>query len=252
MCKAGVRNLRLPTIILACWLAGCTTPSGAPCSNWSATCGCYCGPERTWSGVEPEPLGMAPFTQPTKEMSAEDRTLVRAVYIDQHVTLPKLPQVRTRGGTWAEGLGGAVSVARSMDQSKERATAEYLKKNNIRIDGMLVDAFSTELAAREAFSTVTESASADAVISLLVSRYGVEHTFNPMSRDYRTRLDVYASMIGSGRKLVWGKQCSAESDGQQTATYEQLYGDPETMRTHMLIVAKICAKKLTDHLLGSR
>ena len=243
---------RIVALILTYLLAGCTTPGGAPCSNWSAVCGCYCGPGQTWSGIEPEPSGMAFTPRPTKEMSFEDSTSISTIYVDDSVTLPQLPNVRTRADTWAEGFGGAIAVIRSTDYNKEHATAEYLKKNNIRIDEMLLNSFAAELATRDKFAVVTSPSSADAVINFVVTRYGIEHAVNPISNDYRTYLNANATMVRSGGKIIWSKQCSAESDDQEQATFDELYGNPETMRRHMLIVTNTCAKKMVNHLLGSR
>lgn len=244
--------VRILALILTFLLAGCATPLGAPCSNWSAMCGCYCGPGKTWSGIEPEPPGIAFRPRPTKEMSAEDRTSIRTIFVDHRVSLSQLPHIRTRADTWAEGFGGAIAVTRSTDHSKEHATVEYFEKNNIRIDEMLVDSFATELAARNKFAVVTSSTGADAVINLVVIRYGIEHTFNPISNGHRTQLNANATMVGAGDKIIWSKQCSEESDDRQQATLDELYGNPETMRRHMSIVTNMCAKKMVDHLLGSR
>lgn len=244
--------VRVLALTLTYLLAGCATPGGAPCSNWSVLCGCYCGPGQTWSGAEPEPPGIAFPPRPTKEMSLEDRSSIRMIYVDDSVTLPQLPNVRTRADTWAEGVGGAIAVIRSTDYSKEHATAEYLKKNKIRIDEMLVHSFAAELENRNKFALVTSPSSADAVINFVVTRYGIEHTFNPISNDYRTYLNTSATMVSSGGNVIWRKQCSAESDDQQQTTFNELYGNPEMMRKHMLIVTSICAKKMVDHLVGSQ
>lgn len=243
---------RILALILTYLLASCATPSGAPCSNWSALCGCYCGPEQTWSGIEPEPPRMAFSPRPTKEMSVEDRTSIRTIYVDNSVTLPQLPNVKTRADTWAEGFGGALAVIRSTDYSKEHATDEYLKKNNIRIDEMLVRSLAAELATRDKFAVVKSPSGADATINLVVTRYGIEHTFNPISNNYRTHLNANATMVRSGGRIIWSKQCSEESDDQQQVTFNELFGNPETMRKHMLIVTNTCAKEMVDHLLGSR
>jgi len=242
--------LRITVLILTCSLGGCATPRGAPCSNWSAMCGCYCGPGNSWSGIEPEPLGAAFSRGPTIEMSAEDRTSIRVIYVDKSVAVPQVPSVRTRADTWVEGLGGAISAILSTNYSKQRATAEYLEKNNIRVDEMLVSSFTSELADQNEFSVAGSSTGADAVVHLSVVRYGIEHTFNPLSEHYRAHLSVHARMVGSGGRLIWGKQCSAESADQ--ATLNELYGDPETMRRHMLIVTKACAQSLVDGLWRSR
>lgn len=244
--------MRILLLILTYSLVGCATPGGVPCSNWSAMCGCYCGPGKTWSGIEPEPPGMTFSPRPTKELSIEDRASIRTIYVDDNVTLPQLPGVRTRADTWAEGFGGAIAVARSTDSSVEHATAEYLKKNNIRIDEILVHSFAAELATRNKFAFFTSPSGADAVINFVVTRYGIEHTFNPISNDYRTYLSANATMVMAGGKIIWSKQCSAESDDQQQVTFNELYGNPETMRRHMSIVTNTCAKEMVDHLSGSR
>ncbi len=59
-------------------------------------------------------------------------------------------------------------------------------------------------------------------------------------------------MLGSEGKINWIKEISAESDDESLATFKELYGDPEIMRKHMFIVAKICAKKMVDHLVRAR
>jgi len=247
-----LRGARALILVGAAIVTGCATPAGAPCSNWSAICGCYCGAGGTWSGVEPEPPGSIPkwINAPDQQMSSQNKATIRTVYIDHNVELPQIPRVRTRADTWAEGFGGLIAVLRSTDQNKERATVEYLEKNNIQIGEMLADALTAELEARSQFSVVKSPIGADAVIRFVVLTYGVEHTFNPLSNDYRTLLDAKATMVGSGDKLVWIKKISAESDEQSLATLKELYGNPEIMRKHMSIVAKICAKRMVDHLLG--
>lgn len=251
---------RFRTLILAgvAIVTGCATPSGAPCSNWSVICGCYCGTGGTWSGVEPEPPGgppkwVTPFhLRPDQEMSAHNKTTIRTVYIDHNVALPLIPRVRTRADTWAEGDGGLIAAIRSTDKTKEQATVEYLKKHNIQIGELLVDAFTTEIEARSQLSVVQSPVGADAVVRFIVLAYGVEHTFNPLSNDYRTLLNAKATMVGSGDKIAWIKEISAESDDQSLATLKELYGDPEIMRKHISIVAKMCAKRMVDHLLGAK
>lgn len=239
-------------------VTGCATPAGAPCSNWSVICGCYCGTGGAWSGVKPEPPGgplkwVNPFLpRPDQKLSAQDKMTIRTVYIDHNVALPQIPRIRTRADTWAEGYGGLIAVIGSTDKSKEQATVEYLQKNNIQIGEMLVDAFTTELEARNQFSVVKSPVGADAVIRFVVLTYGVEHTFNPFSNDYRTLLNAKATMLGSGDKRTWIKEISAGSDEQSLTTLKELYGDPEIMRKHMLIVAKMCAKRMVDHLLETQ
>lgn len=253
--RRGVRALMLAG---AAFVAGCATPTGAPCSNWTVACGCYCGNDGAWSGVEPEPPGgppkwVNPFVpRPDQEMNARDKVTVRTVYIDHTVALPPAPRVRTRGDSWAEGYGGLIAAVRSSDKSKEQATVRYLEKNGIRIGEMLLDAFATELEARNQFSVARSPIGADAVIRIAVLTYGVEHTFNPLSSAYRTLLKAKATMVGSGDKTIWIKEISAESDDQSLATLRELYGDPEVMRKHMSIVAKMGAKRMVDHLLGTR
>lgn len=48
--------MKLAGLIIAVGLltASCA-PAVKPCEPWSAWCGCYCGPGRTWSGTGPEP-----------------------------------------------------------------------------------------------------------------------------------------------------------------------------------------------------
>ena len=254
----ALRGFRALILAGAASVSGCATPAGAPCSNWSVICGCYCGTGGAWSGVEPEPPGGPPkwvnpfLPRPDQEMSAQDKTTIRTVYIDHNVALPQIPRVRTRADSWAEGYGGLIAVIRSTDKSKEQATVEYLAKNNIQIGEMLVDAFTTEFEARNQFSVIKSPIGADAVIRFVVLTYGVEHTFNPLSNDYRTLLNAKATMVGSGDNITWIKEISAESDDQSLATLKELYGDPEIMRKHMSIVAKMCAKRMVDHLLGTR
>lgn len=235
-------------------VTGCATPPGAPCSNWSALCGCYCGAEGTWSGVESEPSGAPPSwvtSRPDQDWSAQDKKSIRTVHIDHNVALPQIPRVRTRADSWAEGYGGLIAAIRSTNKSKEHATIEYLEKNNIRISEMLVDAFTTELLTRNKLSVVTSPTGADAVIKIAIRMYGVEHTFNPFSDDYRTLLTAKATMVGAEGKTIWIKEISAESDDQLLATLKELYGNPEIMRKHMSIVAKMCAKRMVDHLIGA-
>lgn len=184
-------------------------------------------------------------------MSALNKTTIRTVYIDHNVVLPQLPRVRTRADTWAEGYGGLIAVIKSTDESKEQATVQYLNKNNIQIGEMLVDAFTSEFEARKQFSVVKSPIGADAYLRFEVSTYGVEHTFNPLSTDYRTLVKAKAGMVGAGDKITWTKEISAESDDQSLATLKALYGDPEIMRKHMSIVAEMWAKKMVDHLLGA-
>ena len=40
-------------------LSACATTR--PCENWSAWCGCFCGPGRTWSGAGPPPEFVPPL-----------------------------------------------------------------------------------------------------------------------------------------------------------------------------------------------
>ncbi len=251
---------RLRSLVLAgaVILAGCATPTGAPCSNWSVRCGCYCGASGAWSGIEPEPPGEAPkwttpFTpRPDHALNAQDKKAIRTVYIDHNVALPQTPRVWTRSDSLAEGYGGLVAIKKSTDRSKEQATVEYLDANKIRIDAMLVDAFTIELESRNQFSVIKSPIDADATIRFVVLMYGVEHTFNPFSRNYRTLLNARATMAGPGDKMVWIKEISTESDDQSLATLKELYGDPEIMRKHMSIVARIWAKRMVDHLLGAQ
>ncbi|WP_429103339.1 hypothetical protein [Aeromonas veronii] len=247
-----MKTLLLAMAAIASFITGCATPHGAPCSNWSVTCGCYCGAYGTWSGVEPEPLGAQYIAHPDKKMRAQDQATIRTVYIDHNVVLPQIPRVQTRADTWAEGFGGITAVISSTDKSKEQATIDYLKKNNIQIGEMLVDAFTTEFEARSQFSSVKSPIGADAVIRFVVLTYGVEHTFNPLSNEYRTILNAKATMVGPGDKIIWVKNISAESDEQSLATLKELYGNPEIMHKHMSIVAKMCAKMMVDHLLGTQ
>lgn len=185
-------------------------------------------------------------------MIAQNKTTIRTVYVDHNLALPRNPIVQTRADTWAEGFGGLIAAIRAADNSKEQATFKYLEKNNIKIGEMLVDAFTTELEARHKFSVVNSPIGADAVIRFVVVAYGVEHTFNPLSSDYRTVLIANATMVGSGDKTIWIKQIHAESDEQSLASLNELYGNSEIMRKHMLIVAKICAKRMVEHLLGTQ
>jgi hypothetical protein len=253
--RMGFRALILAGVVI---VAGCATPVGAPCSNWSAICGCYCGAGGTWSGVEQEPPAPPPgwvnpiLPRPDQKMSAQDKTSIRTVYIDRNVALPQKPRVQTRTDSWVEGYGGLIAVIGSTNKSKEYATIEYLEKNNIRIGEMLVNAFTSELVARNKFSVVTSPTGADAVIKVVIHMYGVEHTFNPFSNNYRTLLNAKAMMVGPGDKMIWIKEISVESDDQSLSTLEELYSDPESMRKHMSIVAKICAKRMVDHLSGTQ
>lgn len=254
----GLRVFRALILIGVTIIAGCATPSGAPCANWSAICGCYCGTGGAWSGAEPEPPGGAPklatpfLSRADQDMSVHDMATISTVYIDHNVAIPRAPLVRTRGDTWAEGFGGLIAVIRSTDNSKEQATVEYLEKNNIQIGEMLAEAFTSEFEARHQFLVVKSPVGADAVIRFVILTYGVEHTFNPLSNDYRTLLKAKATMLRSGDKITWIKEISAESDDQSLTTFKELYGDPEIMRKHMSIVAKICAKSMVDHLLGTQ
>lgn len=52
--------------------------------------------------------------------------------------------------------------------------------------------------------------------------------------------------------MVWIKEISTESDDQSLATLKELYGDPEIMRKHMSIVARMWSKRMVDHLLGAQ
>lgn len=253
--RIGFRALILAGVVI---VTGCATPVGAPCSNWSAMCGCYCGTNGTWSGVEQEPPGTPPkwvnpiLPRPDQKMSAQDKTSIHTVYIDHNVALPKNPRVQTRADSWVEGYGGLIAVIGLTNKSKEYATIEYLEKNNIRIGEMLVDAFNTELVTRNKFSVVTSPTGSDAVIRVVIHMYGIEHTFNPFSNNYRTFLNAEATMIGHEDKIIWIKEISVESDDQSLATLEELYNDPEIMRKHMSIVANMCAKRMVDHLLGTQ
>lgn len=255
----ALRGFRVALVLaVVATLAGCATPPGAPCSNWSALCGCYCGPGGAWSGVEAEPARSAPkleaafSSRATQAMSDQDMAAIRTVYIDRKVDLPLMPRVQTRSDSWVEGYGGLPAVFRAMDNSQERDTAQYLDKNNIRIGEMLADAFGAALQARNKFEVLQSPTGADAVIRFVVKSYGVEHTFNPLSSDYRTVLIAKGTMIGSGDRVVWSQVIDVESDEESLASLKELYGDPEVMRKHMGIVARMGAKRMVDHLLKTK
>lgn len=191
----------------------------------------------------------------SQEMSSEDRTFVRTVYIDRNVPLPKEPLVQTRGQVLAGTLGGLVGAAiASADKTKEQATIEYLEKNNITIDSLLVDAFTKELATRRTFSVVSSTDEADATINFEILVYGVGQNGNMFSSGYRTILNAKASMNKAGGTVIWVKQVidAANNGDRPQATFEELYENPEIMRTHMTTVAQRAAKTMVDHLSGSR
>lgn len=208
-------------------VAGCTTPTVAPEGS-------------------PKQASQSPFLT-----NQGTTATIRTVYLDPNVELPSTPFVQTRADTWAEGLGGLAAIARAFDESEEQATAHYLGKHDIQIGNMLRDAFSAELESRDKLLLAKSMTDADAVIRLVVLKYGIEHTFNPLSSDYRTLLKAKAIVVRPRYKTEWIKEIPAESDEQSLATLKQLYGDPEVMRKHMDLVAKMGAKQLVDHLLSA-
>ncbi len=190
----------------------------------------------------------------SQHMRREDREAVRTVYMDRNVPLPD-PSMQTHGKTTAGVMGGLVGslIAYAVDKPKEKAMLEYIEKNNIKMDVLLVDAFTKEITTRGVFRIVQSPSEADATVKLEILSYGVAQGDNAFSSTYRAVLNAKATMVKPGGAVIWAKQVTdnANKSDPPEDTLEALYSNPEVMRARMASVAQTAAKAMVDHLSGS-
>jgi hypothetical protein len=183
----------------------------------------------------------------SKALKEEDRRLVQKVYVDPNVLLPPQPAVNTRGGAIGNAIGGLIGESiKAGAATDEGAVLEYLQSNKINIGEMLASSFAAELQEQRLFQLATSASDADAVFSLEIVRYGISHNGNAFSNQYRTYMRAKGALKRSDGTLLWTEELGdgpMNGDRPQT-TLEDLFGNPETMREHMRLLAHVVASEL--------
>ena len=167
---------------------------------------------------------------------------VKRIALDPEIPDPGIPLIQSPGNFKAFMLGGGIGAAVDQ-QTAGKAFREYMRKNDIDIAKIVFASFKRVIEEDKAFSL---AADADTKLKLVINSYGFGAAGFTGGNDRRPLLNVSASLVSNGGKVVWKKTEYLTNLSKLTDayTYDQLGQNPALTVKSFEQVSTIVARQI--------
>ena len=179
------------------------------------------------------------------QTAQQDPSSIRRITIDSEVSQPEIPLIQSPGNFKAFMIGGGIGAA--VDQKEAgKAFREYMRRNNIDISKIVLEAFKRAI---QEGNILALTDSSDTKLKLVINTYGFGASGFFGGNERKPMLNVTASLVANGTNVVWKKtDFISNLSGSTTAyTYDQLGADPQlTVKSLEQVSALLSRQILSD------